>query len=424
MNVINIRKKLMAPMYSVFQTYKNPFVVTKAFMQYVYDQNGTKHLDLLASNLTISVGHSHSRINERVKSQMDDMVHCSSMYYSQPVAELTEKLLDTFPKRSDGEKWQVQYAVTGTEAVEMAIQLARVASGNLDILSMQNSYHGSMGVAMGASGINQCKHSLPETQHFLHIPAPINENIDKIDELIKSAENMIESSTSNKIAGFIFEQVQGYGGIHILPPEYVQKMAQLVKKYDSYIIADEVQSGLGRMGSHFWSYEMSGIEPDIVVIGKGISNGFPISMVVAKESVFEKYAQHNKFVFFTYGAQPLACVAASETLSIIKETNLQEHAKTLGEYLGSGLYNIKTKHPELNMKIRGQGLMWGIELEPSIAARIYEEMKENHILVGLGGSKKNVLRIMPPMCLQKHDIDNLISVFTKLIEMNFSEGGR
>ena len=245
--VIKARKKLMAPMYGMFQTYQRPFIVKKASMQYMYDQEGVQHLDLLANNLSISVGHCHPRVVERVQKQAQELTHVSSMYYSEPAAELTEKFLNTFPERSDGEKWKVQYLVSGGEAVEMAIQMARVTTGALDLFSLRNSYHGSLGTAMGACGIHHCKHPLPETQHLHHLPAPINEDKFNIDEMIRQAELTIESSTPNTMAGFLFEQVQGYGGIHILPKEYVQRMSKIVKDYGGCLIADEIQSGLGRM---------------------------------------------------------------------------------------------------------------------------------------------------------------------------------
>jgi alanine-glyoxylate transaminase/(R)-3-amino-2-methylpropionate-pyruvate transaminase len=217
-------------------------------MQYMYDQHGTEHLDLLANNLSISVGHCHPRVVDRVQRQAAELAHCSSMYYSEPVAELTDKLLTTLPARSDGENWMVQYLVSGGEAVEMAIQMSRVVTGQLDLFSLRNSYHGSLGTAMGACGIHHCKHALPETQHLHHLPAPINRDRDNIDELIRQAEMTIESSTPNALAGFLFEQVQGYGGIHVLPKEYLQRMSKLVKSYGGLLIADEIQSGLGRMG--------------------------------------------------------------------------------------------------------------------------------------------------------------------------------
>jgi len=185
-------------------------------------------------------------------------------------------------------------------------------------------------------------------------------------------------------------------------------MAEIVKSYNGVLIADEIQSGLGRMGSYFWSFEMSEVEPDIVVVAKGLSNGHPLSCVIAKKSLFDEYMEHNKWVFFTYGANPVACAAASETLDILPDA--QRLSARLGRHLKNRLATIEIDYPGLCLEIRGQGLMWGIELDQAFAADIYETMKDHSILVGLGGQNKNVLRVMPPMCLTENDIDNFIDV--------------
>jgi len=343
-DVIATRQNLMSPTYASFQTFNEPVVLESAFMQYCYGpapadsystgggdgesgsppgRGGVKYTDLLASNLTISVGHAHPRVLHAAKAQMDKAPHLSSMYYTEPVARLTKKLLATFPPRSDGEKWQVLYAVTGTEAVELALQLARVATGNIPVLSMTNSYHGSCGVAMGCSGTAACRHPFPETGGILHLPSPINlpageaERSQAVTALVQSARDTVMSSTCGKVSSFIFEPLQGYGGIHVLPPEYLQQMSEVTRQHGGLVIADEIQTGLGRMGHpNFWGYQMSGIEPDVVIVGKGLGNGFPISAVVCKESVFARFAETKKFIFSTYGANCVAAAVASEVLDV------------------------------------------------------------------------------------------------------------
>jgi alanine-glyoxylate transaminase/(R)-3-amino-2-methylpropionate-pyruvate transaminase len=167
---------------------------------------------------------------------------------------------------------------------------------------------------------------------------------------------------------------------------------------------------------------MSDVEPDIVVVAKGISNGHPLSCVIAKESLFEEYNAKGKFVFFTYGANPVSCAAAAETLSVIEEDGVQAHADELGQHVGAELHRLQDKHPELCMDVRGRGLMWGVELDPQFAAGVYETMKDKHVLVGLGGQEKNVLRVMPPMCLTKEDIDGFITVLDDTMEESGSVG--
>lgn len=328
---------------------------------------------------------------------------------------LSEKLLSTFKPRRDGEQWQVLFAVTGTEAVELAIQTARVVTGHIPFLSLTNSYHGSYGTAMAASGTKACRHDLPECGGMYHLQAPIYHHKDNIDGLVDMARSTIGSSTSGQVGGFIFEALQGYGGIHVLPNEYLQKMTELVHEHDGYVIADEIQTGFGRMGESYWAYEMADIEPDIVVAAKGLGCGWPISAVVAKQSVFEKLNETGKFVFSTYGANPVCAAAAGAVLDVVKEEQIQERAFVLGQVVSKHLNNISDTF-EGCIEVRGKGLMWGIELEPHIATNVFEDLKDQNFLVGLGGSRKNVLRVMPPMCLTEDDLDNFHSVLYRTME--------
>ena len=193
---------------------------------------------------------------------------------------------------------------------------------------------------MAASGVSACKHDLPECGGFYHLQAPIYENKKNIDNLVKDADNLIHSSTSGKVGAFLFEPLQGYGGIHVLPNDYLNKMSDLTKENGGYVIADEIQTGIGRMGETYWAYEMSGVEPDMVVTAKGLGCGFPISAIVAKESILDKYDEQGKFVFSTYGANPVCAAAAGAVLDVIEEENIQGRALELGKLVDKYLNNI------------------------------------------------------------------------------------
>ena len=414
-NVINVRQSQMSPTYANFQTFKEPVVLDSASMQYCYGPDGEKYLDLLASNLSISVGHGHPKVTAAVKAQIDKAPHLSSMYYSEPISNLTAKLLATFQERCDGEKWKVLYAVTGTEAVELALQLSRVGTGNIPILSLTNSYHGSYGTAMGASGGSACRHDLPECGGIFHLQSPIYQHKNNVDGLVEQAETVINSSTSGKVGAFIFEALQGYGGIHVLPNDYIRKMTALTHARGGYVIADEIQTGFGRMGKKYWAFEMADIEPDIVVVAKGLGCGFPISAVVAKESVFDKFNDTGKFVFSTYGANPVSAAAACAVLDVIEEEKVQEHAEKMGVVVERHLKYIFDTF-DACVEVRGSGLMWGIELDQNVANSVFESLKDQNFLVGLGGTKKNVLRVMPPMCITKKDLDHFADVLVTIMK--------
>lgn len=377
-------------------------------MQYMYDTN-FRYLDLLANNLTISVGHNHDLVVERLRSQLDKTVHTSTMYDSPVLSELTEKLLATFPKRTDGRDWKVLYSVTGTAVVELAITMARVVTGTPGFLSLENSYHGSYGVAMAASGTHKCKHDLPETGHMFHVPMPNQQKTATTYNEVDIAEKIINSSTSGKIAGWIYEPVQGYGGIHLVPDEFVQDMTKLTHRYGGLVIADEIQCGLRRMGSHFWGFEMNGIEPDMVLIGKGLGNGLPISAIVARDDIFDEFSKTGKFIFDTYGGNPLIASGATAVLDTVTTPEFQEYVTDMGAYIQEHFDNFCAdvgKDVPWKFSVRGRGLMWGLEIQPpSVAKYIFEEMRQKGILMGLGGRNQNVLRIMPPMCVTKENID-------------------
>jgi alanine-glyoxylate transaminase/(R)-3-amino-2-methylpropionate-pyruvate transaminase len=405
----------MSPTYASFQTFKDPVVLERCEGAYCFGPNGEKYLDLLAHNLTISVGHGHPKVTAAAVAQIKKAPHISSMYYSEPSALLAEKLLSTFKPRSDGEKWQVLFAVTGTEVVELALQLARVGTGNIPILSLTNSYHGSYGTAMGVTGGKGCRHDFPETGGIFHLQAPIYEHRHDVDRLVSMAETTINSSTSGKIGAFIFETLQGYGGIHVLPEEYIQKMSALVHNYGGYVIADEIQTGFGRMGKAYWAFEMSGIEPDIVITAKGLGCGFPISALIAKESIFKTFNDTGKYIFSTYGANPVSAAAACAVLDVVKDEKIQERAFALGKVVEKLLSFIKNSFEGI-IDVRGCGLMWGIELDTKIACKVFESLKDQNFLVGLGGAKKNVLRIMPPMCIAESDLNIFAEVLISTMD--------
>lgn len=192
-------------------------------------------------------------------------------------------------------------------------------------------------------------------------------------------------------------------------------MAELTHAHGGYVIADEIQTGLGRMGKAYWSYEMAGVEPDIICIAKGLGCGHPISAVVAKESVFAKFNQTGKFVFSTYGANPMSAAAACAVLDTVQIEKVQEHAAAMGEVVSKHLHYVMDNFDGC-IEVRGEGLMWGIELDVSIASQVFESLKDQNFLVGLGGLQKNVLRVMPPMCLTEQDLDHFADVLIKTME--------
>lgn len=419
-DAIDKRHRFLSPSLSTFQAFEKPFYPTRAYMQYLWDHNDKQHLDLLAQNLTISVGHNHPYVLNATKEQLNKMVHCTTMYYNECPALCAEELLKTFPKSED---WVVHFVNSGSEAVDLALLLARVYTNSWDILAIRNSYHGLHSTAMAVTGLYKCKQHIPHSFGVHHVVQPDMYRglfCDDENAAIKYAqdvEDTITYSTSGKIAGFIFEKVQGYGGIHVLPEGYLTKACQSVKDAGGLVIADEVQTGFGRMGTHYWSFEMDNIIPDIVVTAKGLGNGLPIAAVIVKREIAE--AMTHKQFFNTYGGNPTVTATGKAVLETILCENIQENSLVVGNAFKEVLIKLQKKYSHLIGDVRGQGLMYGVEIvncdsktpNSKLAVKMFEMLRDEGVIMGLGGLHKNILRVMPPMCVTLEDAKFLEDVF-------------
>ncbi len=413
------RHKYMSPSLATFTAFQKSVVLKKASMQYVWDETGKKYLDCLAQNLCISVGHNHPLVNHEAKKQIDEMVHCTTMYYQAVPAHFAQELVATLPP---GEDWVAHFVNSGAEANDLAMLMARLYSGNFDLLSLRNSFHGLHFGAMSLTGIGTCRHNIPSSPGIIHVHNPdqyrgahgatVTPYLDEIDITIRS-------STPGAIAGLIVEPVQGFGGVVPMPDGYLKGAFERVRAAGGVCIVDEVQTGFGRMGSHMWGFEAHDVTPDIVVMAKGIGNGYPLAAVVARREVAQAMAE-KKF-FNTYGSNPMACAAGRAVLRVIKEDQLMENAMELGNLLEDKMGALMQKHDVIG-DFRGRGLMRGIEFvkdrttkEPAAdqAMQVAESAKAKGVIVGRGGVHGNILRINPPICVEREDILNLVDVLAE-----------
>jgi alanine-glyoxylate transaminase/(R)-3-amino-2-methylpropionate-pyruvate transaminase len=236
---------------------------------------------------------------------------------------------------------------------------------------------------------------------------------------LSELEREIQTSTSGRLAGMIIEPVQGYGGIVPIPEGYIAGAFERVRAAGGLGIVDEVQSGVGRTGEHFWSFEAHGVIPDIVIMAKGIGNGIPLGAVVAKREVAE--AMGDKFLFHTYGANPVACAAGRAVLRVMREEKLQENARNVGAVLKNRLLELQNKH-EVIGDIRGKGLMLAIELvknrrskepDPETTALVFEQTREHGLIASKSGPYRSVIRMCPPLCLSMDDVDDVVERFDR-----------
>ncbi len=405
------RHQFMSPSLGTFTAFQKPLVLKKACMQYVWDEQGKKYLDCLAQNLCISVGHNHPLVNSEAKKQIDDMVHCTTMYYQAVPGHFAEELAAAMPP---GEEWVVHFVNSGAEANDLAMLMARLYTGNFDILSLRNSFHGLHFGAMSLTGIGTCRHNVPSSPGILHVHNP-----DQyrgvygavLDPYLNEIDITMKSSTPGRIAGFIAEPVQGFGGVIPMPEGYLKGAFERVRAAGGICIIDEVQTGFGRMGSHMWGFESHGVTPDIVVMAKGIGNGYPMAAVVARREVAQAMAE-KKF-FNTYGSNPVGCAAGRAVLRVIKEDRLMENAKETGNLFEEKMITVIKKHDVIG-DFRGRGLMRGIEFvkdpvskkpAPDEAMQVAEMARENGLIMGRGGVYHNILRINPPICINEEDMN-------------------
>ena len=408
------REQFYAASQRKFVPFKDPIVFKSGSMQYLYDAEDRQYIDLLGMNVCISVGHSHPTVVTAAQKQAAELTHCTTMFYHPVPAHLAEELANTLPS---GHNWVVHFTNSGAEAVDLAMTIARTYTGNLDMLALRTSYHGPTSAAQSVTGIASWRHpGMPGHVSFVAEPnqyrgifgenAGAEPYLDEIDRTIKS-------TTEGQIAGMIVESVQGYGGIIAMPKSYMSGAAERVRAAGGLYIADEVQAGFGRTGDNMWGFEADDVIPDIIVMAKGMGNGFPIGAVVTHKKIAAPMAE--KFMFHTYGANPTSCAAARAVLDVLRQDKIQQNAKEVGEVLYHKLLDLKHRHRSIG-DVRGRGLMLAIEMvkdhktkepDPEVTAAVFENCRDSGLILSKSGPHQSVLRMVPPMCLNADDVDRV-----------------
>lgn len=409
--IVERRNSFYAASQRSFMPYRTPLTFQRGKRQYLWDETGKKYIDLLGMNVCISVGHAHPGVNAAVERQIRSLQHATMMFAHPVPAHYAQELAARMPK---GHDWVVHFTSSGAEAVDLALVMAQAHTGNIDMLALRNAYHGATMGAQSLTGIAGFRHDVPLLGGIHHIANPdpyrgvFGDNTQAyVDEITRT----IEYATPGKLAGFIVEPIQGYGGVVEAPRGYLKQAAEIVRGHGGVMIIDEVQSGFGRTGDSYWAFEAHDLVPEIVVLAKGMGNGFPLGAVVAQRQVADGLA--GKMYFNTYGGSPMACAAGRAVLRAIDEEGLQDNARRVGAQLREVLVKLRRKHAIIG-EVRGRGLMLAMELvtdrkskTPATreTADIFEKTREHGLVVSKSGAHKNILRLVPPMCLQPHDVE-------------------
>ncbi|HVX65780.1 MAG TPA: aspartate aminotransferase family protein [Bryobacteraceae bacterium] len=401
---------------AVFHSYREPLVITCARNQFVYDADGREYLDFFGGIVTISVGHANPRVNRAVHEQIDRLTHVSTLFATEPQAALAAKIASITP---EGKLTKSFFTNSGTEANETAILTARCYTGSSEIVALRHSYHGrsALGMALTGNSAWRIGASAAGIVHA-HSPycyrCPFGLTYPECEvRCARDVEELIRTTTSGCVAGFIAEPLQGVGGYIVPPPEYFRIVAEIVRSHGGIFISDEVQTAWGRTGNKWFGIEHYGVVPDIITSAKGLGNGLPIAVTVARPEVA---AAVTGLTISTFGGNPVAAAAAKAVLEVVEGDNLLANTAAVGEYLQGRLRELQEKHLVIG-EVRGRGLLQALELvqdratrEPATAAAaaVLESARENALLIGKGGLYGNVIRISPPMNIARADVDEFI----------------
>ncbi|PIK61802.1 hypothetical protein BSL78_01257 [Apostichopus japonicus] len=440
-----VRQGQMFPGYA-FSYYQDPLYLNQGHMQWLFDHTGRRYLDMYAGVMITSVGHCNPKINQVLHDQSELVWSTSNVYMHPRIHELADKLTSKLPSHLN----KVIFTNSGSEANDLALHLMRLRTRNFDIISMSNAYHGLTTSLMGITALTPCNFQTPRGfgitnsmcpdvytgtwggKHCRDSPVQANRTCNcevgscqAKDNYISQFADVMKYSMPQKIAGFFSESIQGAGGTRQYPKGFLKEAFEIVRSKGGLCLADEVQTGLGRLGSHFWGFEHHDVMPDIVTIAKGIANGFPLAAVVTTEDVFNSLS--DAIYFNTFGGSALGCSIGSAVLDYIEDNNTQLNSHTVGTYLLEQLSRLRDEF-EIVGDVRGKGLMIGVELVENKETRqplalektaaIFETIKDLGVLIGLKGTALNVFDIKPPMIITKEDADFTVDVIREAILRN------
>lgn len=421
-DVLAKRSKYIAP--TVKHWYSDPPHFVSGNMQFLFDETGREYLDLFAGICTVSVGHSNPMVTERVVQQVQTLQHTSTLFLSQGMVELAERLARITPGRL-----QKSFITnSGTEANEAAILMAKNHTGRTEILALRHSYHGRSYLAGSLTAQSAYRVDLTPVPGISFAPNPYCYRcpVGKVPgacalECAKAVEDVIQTQTSGAPAVMIAEPIQGVGGIITPPKEYFGEVKRILEKYGVLFIADEVQTGFGRTGGKWFGIEHSGVEPDLMTMAKGIANGYPAGAAIARAEVADSL---QRGTINTFGGNPISSEAALATIDYLEENRLMENATVVGGYFKDRLMELAETYPVIG-EVRGMGLMLGVELvkdkktkepAPDYANRILDLTREAGVVIGKGGIHGNTLRLQPPMVVTRQDVDRGIAALKKALE--------
>jgi 4-aminobutyrate aminotransferase/(S)-3-amino-2-methylpropionate transaminase len=424
---MNTEEKYKEYVNTAFLKAVEPIVIDRAEGATCFDENGKAYIDCFAGISTTNAGHANEAILAAAKAQMERVVHCCSyVYHVKAVADLAEKMAEITPGRLK----KSFFANSGAEGIEGAVRLAKRYSKKNEAIALTQSFHGRSYATLSLTGnAGRKRGGGPYMPGVAFAPAPYCYRCPfKIGDpercdmaCAEHLADVIRCHTSENVAYFVAEPVMGEGGIIPLPADYFGRVKEILDHYEILFIADEVQSGFCRTGKMF-AIEDYGVEPDIMVMAKGIANGFPISCFIAREEIADAFQPGDHLT--TFGGNPVSCAAALANIEFMIETNLATETARKGNMLQQSLKSLEPKNVAIG-DIRGKGLMVGVEIvkdvkskepAPEEAGRIRSALREKGVLIGVGGAFANVIRIQPPLIISEDELERATSLLKEVME--------
>ena len=420
--VLALRQEHLNP--AIFHFYKEPLMVVEGKGQWLFDETGRRYLDAIGGIVTISVGHCHPHVVAAAHRQNELLQHTTTIYLHPNIALYARDLAAKLP----GDLKVVYFVNSGSEANDLAVMMARAYTGSYDVIALRNGYHGGSQSTLSLTALRTWKFNVPHSfgVHHAQMPDPYRGPFGTDDpeagrKYAADVQNLIQFGTSGRIAAFIAESIQGVGGAIVYPDGYLKHAYEHAREAGGVCIADEVQTGFGRTGTHFWGFETQGVVPEIVTMAKGIGNGMALGAVVTTPKIAT--ALKGRLHFNTFGGNPVACAVGRAVLEVIDRENLQQNARQIGARLKAGLEALERKHALIG-EVRGLGLMLGVELVKDRASKtpaseecaaVFEKARTLGLLVGKGGLWGNTLRIKPPMNITAADADFIVAVLDECL---------
>ena len=425
--MISTKDKYKQFVNTAFVAAVEPVVIEKAEGATYVDEDGTTYLDCFAGISVVNSGHGNEMINTAAKAQIDKLVHCCSyVYHAKPVADLAEKLAAITP----GKLKKSFFGNGGAEAIEGALRLARRFNNKNEMVALTQSFHGRSYATLSLTGNSGRKKgggpympgvSFSPAPNCYRCPFKIYDS-EKCDMACADyLDDVIKCHTSENVSLFIAEPVMGEGGIIVPPDNYFKRIKEILDAHEILFVADEVQSGFGRTGKMF-AIDHYGVEPDIMVMAKGIANGFPLSCFIARDEIADSFQPGDHLS--TFGGNPVSCAASLANIDYMEQNNIASQSAEKGAFLKKALAAINPKGVCIG-EIRGKGLMVGMELVEDLetkapaaarAGKVRAAMREKGVLIGVGGGLANVIRIQPPLSISKEDLTRVVDTLKVILE--------